>query len=74
MSFHRNAIRVLSGDHTGDAGAVPMRLGSDATRSTVSVGATDDDGGDGDAHAAATMAITTGTAARRAANLMRPSL
>ncbi len=35
LSFHRNAIQRLSGDHVGDAGAVPMMLGSCATRSTV---------------------------------------
>ena len=57
MSFHRNAIRALSGDHAGDAGAVPIGLGSDATRSGVSAGkdgVVDDEGGDaGDAHATA---------------------
>ena len=35
-SFHRNASRRLSGDHTGDVGAVPIRLGSAATRSSAS--------------------------------------
>ena len=34
-SFHRKASRLPSGDQTGDEGAVPMRLGSPATRSIV---------------------------------------
>jgi hypothetical protein len=35
FSFQRKAIHRLSGDQVGDAGAVPMMLGSCATRSTV---------------------------------------